>query len=185
MYVSWDMHVCHNHTVIKAGFISHSLVAVTLHICNALIVFKCQMSLKLPKIKLNRVQQTFSIKYILLYSNILKTDKACMEMWQLFIRILVSPNHPIFSLISCVATLQSWTSSWYLCRWTNIHRAVGMSGMPLFMGGRTTHPASCVSLWMSHVVALAPQCFAHHGTCPLACLPSSLPLAGSPYLFKY
>ena len=32
---------------------------------------------------------------------------------------------------------------------------------------------------------LALQHSTHHGTCPLVCLPSSSPPAGSPYLFKY
>ena len=39
-----------------------------------------------------------------------------------------------------------------------------MSGMPLFTGGRATHAASCVSICMSHAVALAPQCGTHCGT---------------------
>ena len=85
----------------------------------------------------------------------------------------------------CVATLQDQAGSWYLCRWENIHGAVGMSGMPLFMGGQATHAASCVSICMSHVVAPAPQHGTHHGTCSLACVSSSLSPAGSPYLFKY
>ena len=60
-----------------------------------------------------------------------------------------------------------------------------MSGTPLFMGGQATHSASCVSICMSHVRALAPQHGTHHGTCPLACLSSPPPPAGSSYLFKY
>ena len=36
---------------------------------------------------------------------------------------------------SSVATLQGQAGSWYLCRQKNIQGAVGMSGMPLFMGG--------------------------------------------------
>ena len=75
-----------------------------------------------------------------------------------------------FCQTPCVATLQGQAGSWYLCRRRNIHRAIGMSGMPLFMGGRTTHAASCVSICMSHVMALAPQHVTHHGTCPLVCL---------------
>ena len=85
----------------------------------------------------------------------------------------------------CVATLQGQAGPWYLYRWKNIHGALGMSGMPLFMGGQAMHTASCVSICMSHVMALAPQRGTHHGTCPLACLSSSSPPAGSPYLFKY
>ena len=75
---------------------------------------------------------------------------------------------------SSVATLQGQAGSWYLCRQKNVHGAVGMSGMPFFTGRR----AMCVCV--SHVMAPAPQHGTHHGTCPLACLPSSLPPAGSP-----
>ena len=60
-------------------------------------------------------------------------------------------------VIYCVATLQGQAGSWYLCRWKNIHGAVGLSGMPLFMGGQAMHAASYLSICMSHVMALAPQ----------------------------
>ena len=60
-----------------------------------------------------------------------------------------------------------------------------MSGRPLFMGGLATHAASCVSISMSHIMALTPQRGTHSGACPLACLSSSLPHAGIPYLSKY
>ena len=40
------------------------------------------MPLELPKIKLNCVQQTFSVQYVLLISNSLKIGKACVEMWK-------------------------------------------------------------------------------------------------------
>ena len=63
----------------------------------------------------------------------------------------------------CVATLQGQAGPWYSCRWKNIHGAVGMSGMPLFMGGRATHTVSCVSVCMSPVMTLAPQCGTHRG----------------------
>ena len=46
---------------------------------------------------------------------------------------------------ACVATLQGQAGSWYSCRRKNIHRTVGMSGMPLFTGGQATQAASCVS----------------------------------------
>ena len=62
----------------------------------------------------------------------------CMEVW-------------------CVATLQGPTGSWYSCRRKNIHGAVGMSGMPLFVGKQVTHAASCISICMSHVVAPVPS----------------------------
>ena len=82
----------------------------------------------------------------------------------------------------CVATLQGQAGPWCSCRWKNTHGAAGMSGMPLFTGGRATHAASCVSICMSHVVAPAHQC----GPCSLACVSSSSsPPAGSPHLFKY
>ena len=55
-------------------------------------------------------------------------------------------------------TIQGQAGSWYLCRWKNIHRPVGLSGMRLFMGGQATHAASCMSPCMSHIMALAPQC---------------------------
>ena len=86
---------------------------------------------------------------------------------------------------NCVATLQGQAGSWYLCRQKNIHRDIRLSAMSLFMGGRAMHAASCLSIYMSHVLALAPQSGIHHGTCPLACLSSSSPPAGSPYLFNY
>ena len=35
----------------------------------------------------------------------------------------------------CVVTVQGWACSGYSCRWKHIYRVVGMSGMPLFMGG--------------------------------------------------
>ena len=85
----------------------------------------------------------------------------------------------------CVATLQGQVGSWYSCRQKNIHGALGMSGMPLFMGGWAPHAASCMSICMSHVMPPAPQSGTHHGTCPLAYLSSSSPPEGSPYLFKY
>ena len=81
----------------------------------------------------------------------------------------------------CVATLQGQAGPWYLCRRKNIHRAVGMSGMLLFMGGRATHTARCVSICMSHVVAPAPQHGTHCGTCPLVCLSSSSPWESHKY----
>lgn len=37
------------------------------------------MPLELPKIKLDCVQQTFSVKYVLLISNSLNIGKACVE----------------------------------------------------------------------------------------------------------
>ena len=78
-----------------------------------------------------------------------------------------------------VATLQGQACPWYSCRQQNIHRAVGMSGMPLFTGGRATRAASCVSICMS-LTALAPQHGTHCGSCPLACLSSSSPQQGVP-----
>ena len=80
----------------------------------------------------------------------------------------------------CVATLQGQAGSWYSCTWKNIHRAVGTSGMPLFMGGGATHAASCASVCMSHVMALAPQHGTHRGTCPLARLSHHCPQQGVP-----
>ena len=77
-----------------------------------------------------------------------------------------------------VATLQGQACPWYSCRQQNIHRAVGMSGMPLFTGGRATRAASCVSICMS-LTALALQHGTHCGSCPLACLSSS-PQQGVP-----
>ena len=61
-------------------------------------------------------------------------------------------------LLGCLACLYSWV------------------GEPRML------QAACIC--MSHVMALAPQRGTHHGTCPLACLSSSSPPAGSPYLFK-
>ena len=52
-------------------------------------------------------------------------------------------------------------------------------------GWATMHAASCVSVCVSHVGAPAPQRGTHSDTCPLACLSSSPPPAGSPYLLKY
>ena len=90
------------------------------------------------------------------------------------------------SLMSLCCNPQGRAGPQYLRRWNNIHRAVGMSGMRSFMGGRATHGASCVSICVSHVMALAPRCGTHRGMGPLAwCLSSSLPPAWSPYLFKY
>ena len=85
----------------------------------------------------------------------------------------------------CVATLQGQAGSWYLCTWKNIHRAIAMSVMPLFTRGQATACCKHVSICMSHVMAPAPHCSIHCGTCPLVCLSSSFPPAGSPYLFKY
>ena len=62
----------------------------------------------------------------------------------------------------------------------NIHRAVGMSGTPLFTGGGAMYAASCVSICMSHVMALAPQSVTHYGTCPLACVSHHCPQQGVP-----
>ena len=70
----------------------------------------------------------------------------------------------------CVATLQGQAGWWYLCRRKNVHGAIGMSGMPLFTGGQATHTANCVSICMSHVVALVPQHGTHCDTCPLVSL---------------
>ena len=63
----------------------------------------------------------------------------------------------------CVVTVHGRASSWYSCRWKNIHRAIGMSGMPFFKGGeprmlQAACPPAC--LCVAHIVALAPQ----HGT---------------------
>ena len=104
------------------------------------------------------------------------------------LNLTLSGKHFICSSIlkdSRVATLQGQAGSWYSCKWKNIHGAVGMSGMPLFTGGQATHATSCVSICMSHVMALAPQSVTHHGICPLVCLSSPLTPAGSPHLFKY
>ena len=111
-------------------------------------------------------------------------NTAC-QWWATLLRSAMNSAMNPASSANCVATVQGHAGSWNLCRRKNIHGAVGMSGMPLFMGGQATHAASCVSICMSHVMALAPECGTHRGTCPLACLPSSLPPAGSPYLFEY
>ena len=69
------------------------------------------------------------------------------------INLVLSPRSlPRMVFRKCVATLQGQAGPWYSHRRNDIHRALGMSGMPLFMGGRATHAASCVSLCMSHVV---------------------------------
>ena len=47
-----------------------------------------------------------------------------------------------YALTNCVATLQGKAGAWYSCRQNNTHGAIGMSGMPLFMGGRAMHAAS-------------------------------------------
>ena len=83
----------------------------------------------------------------------------------------------------CVAILQGRAGSWCSWRWNNIHGAIGMSGVPLFTGGWARHAASCMSICMSHVMALAPQCGTHRGTWLLVCLHVSL--VRSPYLLKY
>ena len=49
----------------------------------------------------------------------------------------------------CVATVQGLAGSWYSRRWKNTHGAFGMSGMPLFTGGRAMRAASCVFPCMS------------------------------------
>ena len=71
----------------------------------------------------------------------------------------------------------------YSCRRNNIHGAAGPSGTPVFTGGRATRAAGCVSVCTSHVMAPAPQCGIHRDPCPLVCLLSSSPPAGSPSLF--
>ena len=86
----------------------------------------------------------------------------------------------LFTYGCCVVTIQGQAGSWYSCTQKNIHRAVGMSGMLLFMGGQATHAANYVSICMSHVTALAPQRGTHHGTCSLVCLSSSSPQQGVP-----
>ena len=62
------------------------------------------------------------------------------------------------------------------------HSAVGMSGMPPFMGGQAAHAASCVSTCMSHVVAPASQRAPIVAPVPL-CVSHHWPPAGSSYLF--
>ena len=57
----------------------------------------------------------------------------------------LTPRHIIIKMLKIkdkemwgcggVAPLQGQAGPWYLCRQKNIHGAVGMSGMPLFMGG--------------------------------------------------
>ena len=70
--------------------------------------------------------------------------------------------------MGCVVTIQGLTGSWYSGRWKNIHGAIGISDMPLFMGGLATHSASCVSLCMS-------LCGTRHGPCSLAWHPAGRP----------
>ena len=70
----------------------------------------------------------------------------------------------------CVATKEGQAGLRYSHKQNNIHRAVEMPGTPLFTGGRATHAASCMSIYMSHVVAPAPQHGNHCGTCPLSCV---------------
>ena len=70
----------------------------------------------------------------------------------------------------CVATLQGWAGPWYSHRQNNIHGAVGLSGMPLFMGGRARHAAclsACPTSWpllcsVAPTMAPAPLCVSHH-----------------------
>ena len=45
------------------------------------------------------------------------------------------PGYVTFKIGVCVVTVKVWEGSWYSCRWKNFHRAIGMSGIPLFMGG--------------------------------------------------
>ena len=100
-----------------------------------------------------------------------------------YLQFIMSRNQ-FFIYTDCVATLQGQAGQRYSCRWSNIHGAGGMSAMPLFIGGRPTHAASCVFPCMLHVVALAPQRGTHRGTCPLAGVSHHHPQQGSPYLFK-
>ena len=41
--------------------------------------------------------------------------------------------------------LNTWAGIWDSGSQKNIHRAMGMLDMPLFMGGQATHVASCAS----------------------------------------
>ena len=70
----------------------------------------------------------------------------------------------VSTILICVVTIQGLTGSWYLGRWKNIHGAVGMLGMHLFMGGQSMHAESCVPpccLCMAHCMSPVPL----HGTC--------------------
>ena len=62
----------------------------------------------------------------------------------------------------CVVILEGEAGPWYSSRLNDIHGAIGMSGMPLFMGGWAMHTARCMSTCMS----------LHHNPCSLAWHPS-------------
>ena len=98
-------------------------------------------------------------------------------LWQLTITTFrdLTLNYVNILHTYCVATIQGQASSWYSCRWKNIHRAVGMPGTPLFTGGWARHAANCMSPCMSHMWPLLPSVASIVATVPL-CVTSGKPL---------